>query len=96
VKTYVVNSWRYPDLVDVSIMRPSIWGNPFRIGRDGSRQDVLVKYEAYARARIREDPVFRAQVRSLYGQVLGCCCKPLACHGDVLVILANELHEEGA
>lgn len=29
----------------VYIGRPSIWGNPFVIGKDGSRDDVIAKYE---------------------------------------------------
>ena len=27
--------------------RPSKWGNPFVIGRDGSRADVIAKYRAW-------------------------------------------------
>jgi Domain of unknown function (DUF4326) len=30
--------------------RPSIWGNPFVIGKDGSREDVIAKYEAWIAA----------------------------------------------
>lgn len=26
---------------------PSIWGNPFVIGKDGNRQNVISKYEEY-------------------------------------------------
>ena len=29
------------------IGRPSKWGNPFVIGRDGSRADVIAKYRAW-------------------------------------------------
>ena len=32
---------------DVYIGRPSKWGNPFVIGRDGTREDCLDKYKAY-------------------------------------------------
>lgn len=27
----------------------SIWGNPYKIGRDGSGEEVLAKYEAHIR-----------------------------------------------
>jgi len=29
------------------------------------------------------------QLDNLQGKVLGCHCKPLACHGDILAELAN-------
>jgi hypothetical protein len=31
----------------VYIGRPSKWGNPFVIGKDGTRDDVVAKYRAY-------------------------------------------------
>ena len=35
----------------VYIGRPSVWGNPFVIGKDGSRDDVIAKYEAWLMTR---------------------------------------------
>jgi len=32
---------------DVYVGRPGPWGNPFRIGVDGYRQEVIEKYEAW-------------------------------------------------
>lgn len=32
---------------DVNIMRPSKWGNPFVIGRDGTRDEVIDKFEKW-------------------------------------------------
>jgi len=72
---------------DVYIGRPSKWGNPFKIGKDGTRNDVIAKYEAYIRGR-------KDLMEALYelkGKTLGCWCKPLACHGDVLAKLAEEV-----
>jgi hypothetical protein len=71
---------------DVYIGRPGIWGNPFKIGRDGNRQEVIDKYEAW----IRSQPEIMKTVKKLKGKVLGCWCKPAACHGDVLARIANE------
>jgi len=34
-----------PDRIYVG--RPSKWGNPFVIGRDGSRDEVIAKYRAW-------------------------------------------------
>ena len=70
----------------VYIGRPSIWGNPFVIGKDGTRDEVIAKYEAYIRSR----PDLLAQLPSLAGRSVSCWCWPLRCHGDVLVRMANE------
>ena len=71
---------------DVYIGRPSKWGNPFVIGRDGTRAEVIAKYEAW----IKTQPRLMASLHELRGKTLGCWCKPHACHGDVLARLANE------
>ena len=71
---------------DVYIGRPSKWGNPFKIGKDGSREDVIQKYRHW----ILANPMLMAQLTSeLKGKKLGCWCKPNACHGDVLAELAD-------
>ena len=69
---------------DVYIGRPSKWGNPFVIGKDGSRGDVVRKYEEW----IKEQPHLMAALPELYGKTLGCWCAPQACHGHVLERLA--------
>lgn len=71
---------------DVYIGRPSVWGNPFEIGKDGTREEVIQKYEEY----LRGNRSLRALLPSLKGKVLGCWCAPKACHGDVLVKWANK------
>ena len=68
----------------VYIGRPSKWGNPFLIGRDGSREDVIGKFENYLLTSELFD-----QLDELRGKNLVCFCAPLACHGDVLLRLAN-------
>ena len=70
---------------DTYIGRPSIFGNPFSIGRDGDRDSVIEKYRVYFLERIKRDESFRLSVESLRGKVLACWCRPLACHGDVIV-----------
>ena len=67
------------------ICRPGIFGNPFSIGKDGTREEVIAKYRVYFYDRIANDPVFRRAVEGLRGYYLGCWCSPLACHGDVIV-----------
>lgn len=77
---------------DVMIDRSSIFGNPYRAGRDGTRLEVIRKYEVHARRSLQ----ILESIPDLTGQRLGCHCAPKPCHGDVLVKLWNEwksLHE---
>ena len=69
----------------VYIGRPSKWGNPFVIERDGDRAQVIALYERW----LLENEALMAALGELRGLVLGCWCAPYACHGDVLVRLAN-------
>lgn len=71
---------------DVYIGRPSKWGNPFRVGTDGERDEVVKKYRDW----LMTQPELINQAKAeLAGKTLGCWCSPLACHGDVLVEVAN-------
>lgn len=70
----------------VYIGRPSKWGNPYRIGMDGDRQEVLEKYKKY----LKNHPELVKKARTqLKDKVLGCFCHPQACHGDILAAIAN-------
>lgn len=73
------------DPYDIYIGRPSKWGSPFEIGKDGTRQEVIEKYRVW----IRTQPELVAAIPELKGKVLGCWCKPCKCHGDVLAEIAN-------
>lgn len=78
---------RDPDARGVYIGRPSKWGNRYVIGRDGTREEVISKFEAW----VRSQPELVAEIkRELRGQDVICWCDPLACHGHVLVRIANE------
>jgi uncharacterized protein YebE (UPF0316 family) len=71
---------------DVYIGRPSKWGNPFKIGKDGSRKEVIEKYRDYI---LKNDELLKS-LDELEDKTLGCWCKPKACHGDVLVELVKK------
>jgi hypothetical protein len=75
---------------DVYIGRPSKWGNPFEIGRDGTREEVVRKYRLW----ILEQSDLLGDLHELRGKVLGCWCAPKFCHGDVLDLLANQANLE--
>ncbi|HEX3133793.1 MAG TPA: DUF4326 domain-containing protein [Planctomycetota bacterium] len=80
----VVHCKRAP--YDVYIGRPSPWGNPFRLGDEAQRAEVVAQYRAWVMAQ----PEFLARIRrELRGKRLGCWCAPRACHGDVLAQIAN-------
>ena len=70
----------------VYIGRPSKWGNPFEIGKDGTRDQVIAKYEKYL---LTNRHLFDS-LGELKGRNLVCWCSPLACHGDVLLRYANK------
>lgn len=75
---------------DVYIGRPSKWGNPFEIGKDGTRSEVIVKYEEW----LRSNEELLNEIEELRGKTLGCWCKPKSCHGDVIVKILNEREQE--
>ena len=86
MKTYVVNI-KFGDKYDVFIGRGSCWGNPYHIGQDGNREEVIEKYRKW----IMERPeLIKRAKEELKGKCLGCYCSPNKCHGDVLVKISEE------
>jgi hypothetical protein len=68
---------------DVYIGRPSKFGNPWVIGKDGTREEVIAKYAEWL-------PTQSHLMRSLYeldNKVLGCWCDypNEDCHGRILL-----------
>lgn len=84
VETTVVNCTESE--YDIYIGRPSKWGNPYVIGKDGTRKEVIEKYKLW----VKSQPELLDSIKELKGKRLGCWCYPKACHGDVLADLANE------
>ena len=94
--TRVVHVNDAPYTVYVGRANPSVglpespWHNPFKIGVNGSREQVVAQYFEYVKAQ----PELMSRLPELRGQVLGCWCKTGAapdtlCHGDVLAALAD-------
>jgi len=75
------------DKYDIYIGRGSKWGNPYSIGVDGTREEVIEKYKQY----IVTQTHLMDTLPELIGKRLACFCHPQACHGDILVKLVNEL-----
>jgi len=63
--------------------------NPYHVGLDGNRNEVILKFADYWYAseqkRLRERALFILGPTS----ILGCWCKPLACHGDIIAGYVN-------
>ncbi len=61
------------------------WGNPFSVKKYG-RKECLRQYEHH----IINNPKLLKDLHELKDKTLGCYCKPLPCHGDILARLADE------
>jgi hypothetical protein len=79
--------------------RVSRWGNPFEIGKDGTREEIIQKYRAWFLTgteprkvgRYVVDPrSLRERIRELRGFNLACCPPELPCHADFLLAQANQ------
>lgn len=81
-----------PDAIYIG--RPSVWGNPFShmektvaVYKTETREEAVVKYEEWLLSQ--KDLVSRVK-SELKGKDLVCWCAPRACHGDVLLKIANQ------
>jgi hypothetical protein len=78
--------------------RTSRWGNPFQIGKDGTREETIQKYRTWFLSgtepkkvgRFIVDPQsLRKRIHELKGFNLACCPAGLPCHADFLLGEAN-------
>ena len=78
----------------------SVWANPFKIDRDGTRDEVLAKYRKYIVKKIDEG--LRDELLALEGKRIGCWClgdgsasqnalsdTKIVCHGQIIVELID-------
>ncbi len=83
---------------DVYIGRGSNWGNPHAVGFGASpgeeqndREEAIRKYKYdFEKGFLKKN---KKEALKLRGKILGCHCKPLACHGDVLAEYLNSLDD---
>jgi len=80
--------------------RPSRYGNPFRVGHDGTHADVVQLHARWIAgdedliARVgREPPTAEEIRRDLAGKDLVCWCVPEPCHCTLLAAIANPSSE---
>lgn len=83
------------DEYDVFIGRGSKWGNPFTHIKDKAtladfivetREEAIESYREY----ILNNKELMEALPELEGKTLGCFCKPLSCHGDILLQLLTK------
>lgn len=78
----LINGRRYPE-------KDSFFANPYKVGKDGTLEEVLQKYYCH----IYNKPGAADMLRQIKGKRLGCWCietdqiYPSVCHGQVLLYL---------
>ena len=72
------------------ISRPTVLGNPFVIGVDGTREEVIELYRVWfdeqvaAKNDIYDELLRLLNIAQEGDLILLCFCAPLKCHGDVI------------
>jgi hypothetical protein len=84
---YVYIGRYMPHLIPIS----SKWRNPFKIddkapNENKERHRVLIEFREYL---INQPDLLRQIPLELKDKTLGCWCKPLPCHGDILAEIAD-------
>ena len=75
-----INDKRFPEY-------SSNFSNPYKIGKDGTREEVIIKYKEYIMKRLMNEKSLVNELISLQDKNLGCWCCPEMCHGDILLEL---------
>ena len=92
MKTKIVHCRKEPYDIYIGRANPrnglpqSPFANPFKVGKDGTREECIEKYREWLLSQ--PDLVEKAR-RELRGKILGCWCNPRACHGEVIVEIVD-------
>lgn len=79
------------------------WGNPVKLNSmcpicyevHETRGSTLTCYEKYLRNKLEKNSTFRRRFLTLQtDDILGCFCRPDACHGDIIIKVWKELKHE--
>jgi len=74
----------------ISVARPTVLGNPFVRGEDGTREEVVAKYREFFAVELRRNQAVRAAGDRIVEQArkgdvtLLCWCAPEVCHAEVI------------
>lgn len=94
--------WKMPPNT-VYVGRPTKWGNPFEVGKDGTVRECVELYHILAQGFLciskpldhverqrRAHLAMKEAKKELRGKDLACWCRPdRKCHADVLLEIAN-------
>jgi uncharacterized protein DUF4326 len=72
--------------VFVRIDRATKWGNKYRVGVDGAREEVIAMHKVDT---LRNAELLKAIRAELKDKTLGCWCAPRACHGHTYAAIAD-------
>lgn len=88
----------YPEGVVYYVGRPTPLGNPFEIGKDGTREEIIAKYKTWLLWQMNSDNPFVimeinniAKIANMRNVNLQCWCAPEACHADVIKHVIEEM-----
>lgn len=65
-------------------LKCSEFHNPFHVGKDGDREEVLLKFAEYWYAPEQKWLRLFALLVISDDEILGCWCKPKECHCDII------------
>lgn len=88
--------YRKPDHA-VTVTRPGKYGNPYRVGRDGTPEECVEAFAQMMKQELAAGSLkFRVMMAELRGKDLACfCALDAPCHADVLLRLANDKMSHG-
>ena len=78
----------------IRIDRTTILGNPYHIGKHGTREEVVLLYRKNLLKLYRTDPQIRHVIdliRKFPKVQLACWCAPALCHGDAIIDFIKQL-----
>jgi len=78
-----INKERYPK-------NSSIFYNPYKINKDGTREEVIEMYKNYLTEKLKNDDKLVKALVELKDKNLGCWCHPEKCHGNILLELIQQ------
>lgn len=80
-------------------LNASVWANPYRVGKDGTRAEVIARYRD---EWLPAHPELLSSLADVHGHALACWCVPrgtsrlgdwqgVTCHGEVLAALVTSV-----
>jgi len=63
----------------------SNFANPYKVDRDGTRQEVIDKYRKYITQKLENSKSLQYELLMMKGKNLGCWCYPEMCHGNIIL-----------